>query len=166
MSERVAVQKVIGSRAGVETSPVRRAESPVKQTRPKADVRNSIDVRASTASSANRSAKSQGTAKKAKAAAQPAASAGNKMILEKKAIDEMKAFIHPPEGVKNVLAAVATMMGHQDCSWTESKKMMANPNHFIGMINAYDRDNVSAANLAKVRKFTSQDDFLPQVIMK
>ena len=31
MSERVAVQKVIGSRAGIETSPVRRQPSPVKK---------------------------------------------------------------------------------------------------------------------------------------
>ena len=68
MSERVAVQKIVGNRAGVETSPVRRPESPAKQTPAKTIGRNST-LRASTASSANRTSKSQGTAKKPKAAA-------------------------------------------------------------------------------------------------
>ena len=62
LSERVAVQKVIGSRAGVETSPVRRPTSPMKQA-------TRTPVRAATASAANRGSKSQGTAKKSTAAA-------------------------------------------------------------------------------------------------
>ena len=68
LSERVAVQKIVGARAGVETSPVRRPESPVKQTPVKAGGARNSTLRASTASSANRTSKSQGTAKKARPA--------------------------------------------------------------------------------------------------
>ena len=112
MSERVAVQKIVGNRAGVETSPVRRPESPAKQTPAKTIGRNST-LRASTASSANRTSKSQGTAKKPKAAAPAESPAQQSQVAPRSyasasvephvpsagAITELKALKSPPPDV-------------------------------------------------------------------
>ena len=46
---------------------------------------------------------------------------------------ELKALNNPPAAVKMVMDAVLILLGQEDLSWNNAKKMLANPEHFINM---------------------------------
>ena len=64
-----------------------------------------------------------------------------------------------------VMAAVATLFG-EVTDWANCKKLMSDKNAFINRIRDYDQDNVSAALMKKVRKYTSKEQFRLEHIIK
>ncbi|KAI8734813.1 dynein heavy chain 6, axonemal, partial [Biomphalaria glabrata] len=85
------------------------------------------------------------------------------LALDKNDIAEIRVFTKPPELVQTVLEAVAILLGKTD--WVSCKAMLADTN-FLKKIYEYDKENVPAAKLAKVRKYTSMPSFVPDVVAK
>ena len=54
---------------------------------------------------------------------------------------ELKAYANPPAAIMNVLSAVMTLLGKNDCDWGKIKTELADP-QFIKKIQCYDKDNV------------------------
>jgi dynein heavy chain len=51
-------------------------------------------------------------------------------------------------------------------SWDEGKKLMNNPNEFIGKLKNYDKDNIKESLLKKLKKYTTDPRFEPAAIAK
>ncbi|KAI8732054.1 dynein heavy chain 6, axonemal isoform X4 [Biomphalaria glabrata] len=86
------------------------------------------------------------------------------LALDKNDIAEIQVFTKPPELVQTVLEAVAILLGNKT-DWASCKAMLADTN-FFKKIYEYDKENVPAAKLAKVRKYTSMPSFVPDVVAK
>ncbi|KAI8731624.1 dynein heavy chain 6, axonemal isoform X4, partial [Biomphalaria glabrata] len=86
------------------------------------------------------------------------------LALDKNDIAEIRVFTKPPELVQTVLEAVAILLGNKT-DWASCKAMLADTN-FFKKIYEYDKENVPAAKLAKVRKYTSMPSFVPDVVAK
>ncbi|KAI8732877.1 dynein heavy chain 6, axonemal isoform X4, partial [Biomphalaria glabrata] len=86
------------------------------------------------------------------------------LALDKNDIAEIQVFTKPPELVQTVLEAVAILLGNKT-DWASCKAMLADTN-FLKKIYEYDKENVPAAKLAKVRKYTSMPSFVPDVVAK
>ncbi len=84
--------------------------------------------------------------------------------LDKSAITEIKGFNKPPPAVGVVLEAVMIYFGKKT-DWASAKVEMGNPN-FLQMIKAYDKDNVSAAIMAKIKKYVADPAFTPEEVKK
>ena len=69
--------------------------------------------------------------------------------LDKSAISEIKAYKSPPKQVETVLAAVMILFGNKT-DWTTAKKVLGEAN-FLQSIKGYDKDNVSATIMKKLR---------------
>ncbi|KAI8733733.1 dynein heavy chain 6, axonemal isoform X4 [Biomphalaria glabrata] len=86
------------------------------------------------------------------------------LALDKNDIAEIRVFTKPPELVQTVLEAVAILLGNKT-DWASCKAMLADTN-FLKKIYEYDKENVPAAKLAKVRKYTSMPSSVPDVVAK
>ncbi|KAK6993296.1 Dynein heavy chain 6 axonemal, partial [Biomphalaria glabrata] len=86
------------------------------------------------------------------------------LALDKNDIAEIRVFTKPPELFQTVLEAVAILLGNKT-DWASCKAMLADTN-FLKKIYEYDKENVPAAKLAKVRKYTSMPSFVPDVVAK
>nr|KAI8727104.1 dynein heavy chain 6; axonemal-like isoform X4 [Biomphalaria glabrata] len=86
------------------------------------------------------------------------------LALDKNDIAEIRVFTKPPELVQTVLKAVAILLGNKT-DWASCKAMLADTN-FLKKMYEYDKENVPAAKLAKVRKYTSMPSFVPDVVAK
>ncbi|XP_055866073.1 dynein axonemal heavy chain 6-like isoform X2 [Biomphalaria glabrata] len=86
------------------------------------------------------------------------------LALDKNDIAEIRVFTKPPELVQTVLEAVAILLGNKT-DWASCKAMLADTN-FLKKMYEYDKENVPAAKLAKVRKYTSMPSFVPDVVAK
>jgi len=60
--------------------------------------------------------------------------------LNRADIAELKNLSKPPEGVKNVMCALALMMGMND-TWDDAKKMM-NDKNFLQCLIMYDKEHI------------------------
>ena len=69
--------------------------------------------------------------------------------LDKSAISEIKAYKSPPKQVETVLAAVMILFGNKT-DWTTAKKVLGEAN-FLQSIKGYDKDNVSATIMKKIK---------------
>lgn len=50
--------------------------------------------------------------------------------------------------------------------WKNAVKMMGNPKEFILKLQAYDKDNISNSLHTKIKKFTNNPEFKPELIEK
>jgi len=82
--------------------------------------------------------------------------------LDKKYIAEIKAFTNPPQDVQIVMSAVMIVLG-KETSWASVKKELTD-SAFLKKIMEYDKDNVPAATLKKIEKYTKQDNFKPAYV--
>jgi len=71
--------------------------------------------------------------------------------LDKKDITEIKNFIKPPQAVQTVLEAVNVLLGEKP-DWDTAKKVMSDTK-FMDNLKAYDKDNISAGTLKKLKKY-------------
>lgn len=84
--------------------------------------------------------------------------------LDKKSIQEMKAFNNPPEMVKFTMEAVCILM---DCKpeWGEAKKLLSQMD-FMDSLKAYDKDNIPPKIIKKVKKYFDEPKFQPEEVKK
>ncbi len=85
--------------------------------------------------------------------------------LNKADIGEMKAYAQPPEDLVLVMDAVSILLGKKT-GWDEAKKMMSNPGEFITSLQKYDKDNIKESILKKLKKYTNDPRFVPDLIAK
>eukprot|EP00698_Gefionella_okellyi_P007648 TRINITY_DN186_c0_g2_i1.p1 TRINITY_DN186_c0_g2~~TRINITY_DN186_c0_g2_i1.p1 ORF type:complete len:2597 (+),score=793.21 TRINITY_DN186_c0_g2_i1:164-7954(+) len=84
--------------------------------------------------------------------------------LNKGDITEVKSFTKPPELVMTVMEAVCLLKGVKP-TWEESKKLLGDAK-FLESLETYDKDNIPAKMLQKVRTYTSRENFTPEVVAK
>ena len=114
------------------------------------------------------------------AEALPALDAAVKALatLKKADIDEVKNMKSPPAGVKLTMEAVCIMKeippakvaapdgkGKVDDFWDPAKKMM-NDSKFLDSLVKYDKDNIKPEVIEKIRKYTNNEAFMPEIIQK
>lgn len=68
--------------------------------------------------------------------------------LDKKAINEIKAYNNPPKEVAKVMGAVMTYL-KEGTSWTDIRKVMNDPK-FINRIIEFDMDNIPDSTIKKI----------------
>jgi dynein heavy chain len=68
--------------------------------------------------------------------------------LDKKAINEIKAYNNPPKEVAKVMGAVMTYL-KEGTTWTDIRKVMNDPK-FINRIIDFDMDNIPDATIKKI----------------
>jgi len=79
--------------------------------------------------------------------------------LDKKSVQEMKAFANPPEMVKFTLEAVCILMDTKP-DWGEAKKLMSQMD-FMEQLRDYDKDNIPKKIITKVKKYYDDPRFTP-----
>lgn len=84
--------------------------------------------------------------------------------LDKKSIQEMKAFNNPPEMVKFTLEAVCILLNTKP-DWGEAKKLLSQMD-FMDVLKAYDKDNIPKKTVQKVMKYYNDPRFLPELVEK
>ena len=68
--------------------------------------------------------------------------------MDKKAINEIKAYNNPPKEVAKVMGAVMTYL-KEGTSWTDIRKVMNDPK-FINRIIEFDMDNIPDSTIKKI----------------
>ncbi|RUS78130.1 hypothetical protein EGW08_014103, partial [Elysia chlorotica] len=84
--------------------------------------------------------------------------------LDKSDIAEIRVFTKPPELVQTVLEAVAILLGGK-LDWPSIKIMLGDSN-FLKRLADYDKDNIPEAKLKKIRRYTADAKFQPDVVAK
>jgi len=84
--------------------------------------------------------------------------------LDKKYIAEIKSFSSPPPAVETVMSAVMTVL-QKEQNWASVKKELADSN-FVKKVMEFDIDNIPAAILKKVEKYTKMESFQPLIVGK
>lgn len=83
--------------------------------------------------------------------------------LDKKSVQEMKAFTNPPEMVKFTLEAVCILMDIKP-DWGEAKKLMSQMD-FMDQLKDYDKDNIPKKIISKVKKYYDDPRFTPGKVL-
>jgi dynein heavy chain len=84
--------------------------------------------------------------------------------LDKKSVQEMKAFNNPPEMVKFTLEAVCILLDVKP-DWGEAKRLLGQMD-FMDTLKSYDKDNIPKKIIAKVDKYYKDPRFIPEEIKK
>ena len=84
--------------------------------------------------------------------------------LDKSSITELKTFQKPPPLAATTLEAVMIYFGKKT-DWSSAKTEMANP-QFLHNVKHYDKDNVPASIINKIRKYVDRSDFAPEMVAK
>ena len=79
------------------------------------------------------------------------------MMLDKSAINEIKAYNTPPTDVGVVMGAVMVCLGKKT-DWP-SVKLALNDMNFIKKILEYDRDHIPQTIIKKIEAYTKMDNF-------
>ena len=77
--------------------------------------------------------------------------------LDKKSVQELKAFANPPEMVKFTLEAVCILLDIKP-DWGEAKKLMSAMD-FMDQLKNYDKDNIQKKIIQKVKKYYDDPRF-------
>jgi dynein heavy chain len=84
--------------------------------------------------------------------------------LDKKSVQEMKAFNNPPEMVKFTLEAVCILLDVKP-DWGEAKRLLSQMD-FMDTLRNYDKDNINPKVIKKVEKYFKDPRFVPDEIKK
>ncbi|XP_055873384.1 dynein axonemal heavy chain 6-like isoform X2 [Biomphalaria glabrata] len=84
--------------------------------------------------------------------------------LDKNDIAEIRVFTKPPELVQTVMEAVAILL-NQKTDWPSVKVMLGDAN-FLKKLSEYDKDNIPESILKKLKKYTENPKFVPEVVEK
>lgn len=84
--------------------------------------------------------------------------------LDKKSLQEMKAFNNPPEMVKFTLEAVCILFDTKP-DWGEAKKLISQMD-FMDQLKKYDKDNINPKNIKKLEKYYKDARFVPDEVKK
>ena len=78
-------------------------------------------------------------------------------MLDKKYIAEIKSFASPPPDVATVMNAVMIVF-NKEPNWATVKKELAD-SQFIKKVMEFDKENIAAATLKKIEKYTKMENF-------
>jgi dynein heavy chain len=97
-------------------------------------------------------------------AAMPAYESALKALatLDKKAVQELKAFNNPPEMVKFTMEAVCILL-EKPPDWAEAKKLLSQLD-FMDQLRLYDKDNIPPRIIKKVEKYFKDPRFQPELV--
>ena len=84
--------------------------------------------------------------------------------LDKKAIQEVKSFVKPPEMVAVTMEAVNILLGEKP-EWKVAKTVLTDM-QFLEKLKAYDKDNISHAKMKQLKKYMSDPRFVPEKVEK
>jgi dynein heavy chain, axonemal len=84
--------------------------------------------------------------------------------LDKKALQELKAFNNPPDLVKFTLEAVCILFDKPP-SWDEAKKLLSLMD-FMDRLMLFDKDNIQAKIVSKLDKYYNDERFVPDEVKK
>jgi len=84
--------------------------------------------------------------------------------LEKKDIQEIKAFSSPPDAVKMVMEAILILFG-RPTDWKSAKGLLGEMT-FMEQLVKFDKDNIPSKYIKKCRKYTKQDCFSVEAVGK
>jgi dynein heavy chain len=99
-------------------------------------------------------------------------------VLKKAAIDELKSMQSPPRGVVLVMEALCIMMripprkvgsigDRTDDYWEPAKKKLLRNTHLIADLENYDKENIPASVIKKIRdNYSKNPDFQPSKVAK
>ena len=85
--------------------------------------------------------------------------------LNKNDIIEMKSYAKPPEDLVLVINCVCFLLDKPE-NWDEGKKLMNQPDGFITSLKTFDKNNIKEAKLKKLKKYTQDPKFVPELIEK
>ena len=94
----------------------------------------------------------------------PALSAAQKALdsLEKKDIQEVKAFATPPDLVQTVMEAVCVLFNRKQ-DWKSAKLLLGESDFMKSMVD-YDKDNISDKHLKKLKPYIDNEKFQPDIV--
>lgn len=85
-------------------------------------------------------------------------------------INSVRSFNRPPPAVKLVLEAVAILLGEykgdKEYEWSQAKAMLQNVTLFIKNVVGLDKDNLPPDRLVKLRKYITNPDFDPVLVLE
>ena len=84
--------------------------------------------------------------------------------LDKKSLQEMKAFTNPPEMVKFTMEAVCILFD-RPADWGEAKKLLSQMD-FMDRLKDFDKDNINPKIIKKLQKYYSDPRFMPEEVRK
>jgi dynein heavy chain len=84
--------------------------------------------------------------------------------LNKNDITEIKSFAKPPPMVQTTLEAVCILKGEKP-DWDTAKKVLSDSN-FLKSLFEFDKDNIAESRLKKLKKYTNNPDFTPDIVGK
>ncbi|KAJ9465464.1 Dynein-1-beta heavy chain [Diplonema papillatum] len=85
-------------------------------------------------------------------------------LIDKKDINEMRAYPSPPLAVEKTMNAVMILLKKPKFEWKLAKEVMSDP-QFIPSLKNYDRDAIDEGTVKKLAKFVVDDpDFVPDKI--
>eukprot|EP01041_Mallomonas_annulata_P002945 gene2945-5789_t len=82
--------------------------------------------------------------------------------LDKKSIQEMKAFNNPPEMVKVSMEAVCTLLDVKP-EWGEAKKLLSQMD-FMDQLKNFDKDNIPPKIMKKAQVYYANPRFIPEIV--
>ena len=82
--------------------------------------------------------------------------------LDKKSVQEMKAFNNPPELVKFTLEAVCILLDVKP-EWGEAKRLLSQMD-FMETLKNYDKDNIPPKIIKKVERYYRDPRFVPDIV--
>jgi len=83
--------------------------------------------------------------------------------LDKKDLQEMKAFTKPPPLVMMTLEAVNILLGEKP-DWDTAKKVTLNDSKLIDKLKAYDKDNIPQKALKQLEKYVKKPEYQPESV--
>lgn len=83
--------------------------------------------------------------------------------LEKKDLQEMKAFTKPPPLVMMTLEAVNVLLGEKP-DWDTAKKVTLNDPKLIDKLKTYDKDNIPEKVLKQLAKYIAKPEYTPETV--
>jgi dynein heavy chain, axonemal len=78
-------------------------------------------------------------------------------------ISEIKMYQTPHVDIKMVFDAVCLLQGVKQ-DWKTAQQLMNNPGAFVSGLKSYDKDNIKDSILKKLKKFTNNERFDPELI--
>jgi hypothetical protein len=98
----------------------------------------------------------------AKAEAALEAAIGDLDCLNKRSFAEVKAYAKPPDMVMKTMCAVMTVM-EKTPSWAQSKTELSDL-QFLQRVKMLDARNINDATLRKIKKYTRDPNFTPNLV--
>jgi dynein heavy chain len=84
--------------------------------------------------------------------------------LSKSDITEVKSFAKPPPAVQTVMEAVCILLGEKP-DWDSAKKLLTNAG-FMDSLKTYDKDNIPASYIKKIKKYTAMEEMAVDNVKK